>query len=214
MHVIFCNLYNKNVNINKLTKRIYFLLVLFLSKHYLMKIFFFVVVLFSALVMQAQNFIPINEQSKLHFVIKNIGIKTGGDIAGMKGKIKFDAKKPSSCLFDVTVNVNTIDTDNGQRDGHLKKDDYFDAEKFPTIRLVSTEIKQGSDLKNFIFKGNLTIKNVTKSLEFPFTAESKGGGANFAGDFEINRIEYGVGNKSMALSNKVIVSLKVFAKAN
>ena len=82
---------------------------------------------------QAQNFTPTDEGSKLHFVIKNIGINTGGDIAGMKGKIKFNARQISSSLFDVTVAVNTIDTDNGRRDGHLKKDDYFDAEKYPTI---------------------------------------------------------------------------------
>ncbi len=179
-----------------------------------MKKILLVVALFSAVIMQAQNFTPTDEGSKLHFVIKNIGINTGGDIAGMKGKIKFDAKRPSSSLFNVTVDVNTIDTDNDKRDGHLKRDDYFDAEKFPTIHLLSSEITQAADLKHFIFKGNLTIKNVAKLIEFPFTAEAKDGGAFFAGEFEINRIDYGVGKESAALSNKVIINLKVFAKAN
>ncbi len=163
---------------------------------------------------QAQNFTPTDEGSKLHFVIKNLGINTGGDLAGMKGKIRFDAKQPASSLFDVTVDVNTIDTDNDRRDGHLKNVDYFDAEKYPTIHLISTEIKPGADLKNFIFKGNLTIKDVTKQIEFPFTAEGKEGGALFAGEFEINRIDFGIGKESATMANKIIVSLSAFAKAN
>lgn len=179
-----------------------------------MKEIFFIVALFSAVVLQAQNFTPKDKGSKLHFVIKNIGINTGGDMAGMKGKITFDAKRPSFCFFDVTVDVTTIDTDNDKRDRHLKRDDYFDVEKFPTIHLVSSEIKPGTDFKKFIFKGNLTIKNVTKSIEFPFTAEAKDGGALFTGEFEINRIDYGVGKASVALSNKIVINLKVFAKAN
>lgn len=171
-------------------------------------------VICTAAVAQAQNFIPTDGGSKLHFVIKNFGINTGGDVAGMKGKIKFNAKQISTSFFDVTVAVNTIDTDNSKRDGHLKSDDYFDAEKYPTIHLVSTEIKQGADLKNFIFKGNLTIKNIMKPVEFPFTAEKKDAGALFTGEFVINRIDYGVGKESFALSNRVLVNLKVFAKAN
>ena len=72
--------------------------------------------------LNAQNFKPVDEGSKLHFDIKNFGIKTGGDISGMKGTIKFDAKKLTESAFNVTVDVATIDTDNGRRDTHLKKE--------------------------------------------------------------------------------------------
>ncbi|MFN0081333.1 MAG: YceI family protein [Ferruginibacter sp.] len=174
----------------------------------------FITLLFTSYCPQAQNFTPTDAGSKLHFVIKNIGINTGGDIAGMKGKITFDAKKPSSSSFDVTVAVSTLDTDNGKRDGHLKSNDYFDVQKYPSIHLVSTELKPGIDLKHFIFKGNLTIKNVTRPVEFPFTAEGKNGGALFAGQFQISRIDFGVGKESVALANKVIIKLSAFAKAN
>ena len=179
-----------------------------------MKKILIIALLFISFKTQAQNYTPTDDGSKLHFVIKNIGINTGGDIAGMKGKIRFDAKKPSSSLFDVTVAVSTLDTDNGKRDSHLKSDDYFDVEKFPTMHLVSTEIKPGADFKHFIFKGNLTIKDVTKQIEFPFTAEGKNGGALFAGQFQINRTDFGVGKESVALSNKVTVKLSAFAKSN
>ena len=79
---------------------------------------------------------------------------------------------------------------------------------------MSTEIKPGADLKHFIFKGNLTIKDVTKPVEFPFTAEGKDGGALFTGEFVINRLDFGVGKESVVLANKIIVTLRAFAKAN
>ena len=169
--------------------------------------------LFTSLWVNAQNYLPTDDGSKLHFVIKNFGINTGGDVTGLKGKIIFNARNISKCFFDVTVAVKTIDTDNGKRDEHLKKQEYFDVATYPVIHLVSTKIEPGSDLKNFIFKGNLTIKNVTKPISFPFTAEAKGSGASFVGSFEINRVDFGVGKESFSLSNKIKVTLNAFAKA-
>ena len=76
---------------------------------------------------QAQAvYTPVDADSKVHFVIKNFGIKTGGDFTGLKGTIKFDPVNFSTSVFDVTVEATTIDTDNSSRDGHLRKSDYFD----------------------------------------------------------------------------------------
>ena len=168
--------------------------------------------LFISFWVNGQNYLPTDDGSKLHFVIKNLGINTGGDITGLKGKIIFDAKNAPKCFFDVTAAVKTIDTDNGKRDEHLRKEEYFDAATFPVIHLVSTKVEPGADLKHFIFKGNLTIKNITKPISFPFTAEGKNGGALFVGFFEINRIDFGVGKESFSLSNKIKVTLNAFAK--
>lgn len=169
--------------------------------------------LFISVWVNAQNYSPTDDGSKLHFVIKNLGINTGGDISGLKGKIIFDAKNTSKCFFDVTAAVKTIDTDNGKRDEHLKKEEYFDVATYPVIHLVSTKIEPGADLKHFIFKGNLTIKNITKPISFPFTAQGKSGGALFVGFFEINRVDFGVGKQSFSLSNKIKVTLNAFAKS-
>ena len=169
--------------------------------------------LFISFWVNAQNYLPTDDGSKLHFVIKNLGINTGGDITGLKGKIIFDAKNAPKCFFDVTAAVKTIDTDNGKRDEHLRKEEYFDVATYPVIHLVSTKVEPGADLKHFIFKGNLTIKNITKPISFPFTAEGKNGGALFVGFFEISRIDFGVGKESFSLSNKIKVTLNAFAKA-
>lgn len=168
--------------------------------------------MFSFAVSNAQKFTPQDEGSKVHFVIKNIGINTGGDLSGLKGSIIFDAKKPAKASIDVTVAVSTIDTDNGKRDEHLKKEEYLDADKYPVIEIKSTSIVAGKDLANFTFKGNVIIKGVTKAIEFPFTAVSKNGGALFTGEFEIDRNDFNVGSSGGVLSDKVKISLSVFAK--
>ena len=168
--------------------------------------------IFTVAAASAQKFTPQDEGSKVHFVIKNIGINTGGDLSGLKGSVIFDAKKPAKASFDVTVATSTIDTDNGKRDEHLKKEEYLDAEKYPVIEIKSTKITAGKDLKNFTFIGNVIIKGISKPIEFPFTAEGLNGGALFTGEFEISRSDFGVGSKGGVLSDNIKVSLKVFAK--
>ena len=156
---------------------------------------------------------PADAGSRVHFVIKNFGMKTGGDFSGVKGVIKFDPKSPSTASFDVTVNSTTIDTDNGSRDGHLKKEEYFDVSKYPLIRMVSTKILGTTKPGRYQFTGNLSIKDVTRSITFQFTVVEKEGGYLFTGDnFTINRRDYKVGGNSISLADELKLSVSVLAK--
>jgi len=155
---------------------------------------------------------PVNEGSKVHFVIKNLGFKTGGDFTGLKGTIRFDPAQYATSSFDVTVNAATVDTDNNTRDGHLRGEEYFDAEKFPLIRFQSTKVMQSTKAGRFYLYGNLTIKGVTKPVEFGFSATPKEGGFVFDGSFQINRRDFGVGSSSVTLADKLTVTLNVLAK--
>jgi polyisoprenoid-binding protein YceI len=161
----------------------------------------------------AQKFKPTDNGSKVHFEIKNFGIATGGDLSGLGGEINFVPANIRTSSFDVSVNVNTIDTDNEMRDKELKESAYFDAEKFPVINIKSTRIdrtnKSGAGW--YYFTGNLTIHGVTKPIAFPFTATKKGNNYLFVGSFSINRLDFGVGKNSSVLSNTVKVSLSVLA---
>ena len=162
----------------------------------------------------AQHFTPVDTGSKVHFVIKNFGINTGGDFTGLKGEIYFLPDNLSSCKFNVSVSASTIDTDNPSRDKHLKSDEYFDAHKYTDISIVSTKIEKTNKTATgfYYFTGNLTIHGVTKTISFPFHAEKVKDDYLFTDDFEIDRVDFGVGEKSVVLSNKVIVSLSVLAK--
>ncbi len=174
---------------------------------------FFSFLLISVVVF-SQKYKPADAGSKARFIIKNFGISTGGDISGLKGDISFMPATISASSFNVSVNVNTIDTDNGMRDKDLKGKNYFNAEKYPEIKLVSTKISTTNKTKSgwYFFTGNLTMHGVTKLVSFPFTAVQKGDDYLFTGSFTINRLDFGVGSSSAVLSNPVKVSLSVLAK--
>jgi polyisoprenoid-binding protein YceI len=64
-----------------------------------------------------------------------------------------------------TIKVGSISTDNAMRDGHLKSDDFFNAEKFPEINFKSTSFKKLDD-NRYKIVGDLTIRDVTKNVTF------------------------------------------------
>ena len=160
----------------------------------------------------SQSYTPIDEGSKVHFVIANFGIATGGDFKGLTGSIKFDPSDLAASDFDVAIDANTIDTDIEARDNHLRKAEYFDVKDFPKLTFKSTKItKTNRDGYLYMF-GNITIKGVTKEIKFPFTATAKNGGYLFEGGFKLNRRDFGVGKSSISLSDDLTVSLSILAK--
>lgn len=160
-----------------------------------------------------QKYQLVNEASKCHFEIKNFGINTGGDIGGINGLINLNPQLLGYATVNVTLQVATIDTDIKARDQHLKKEDYFDVANYPTMQLVSTQILATTQPHHYILKGNLTIKNKTVAVEFPFVVTQKNDGIFLTGGFTINRQTFGVGGSSAVLSNKVKISINAFAKA-
>ncbi len=148
---------------------------------------------------------PVDADGSVTFTIKNFGINTKGEFKGLKGTINWDAANPANSSFNVSVDVNTINTGIELRDNDLKKESYFNATKYPTINFISTAVSSGS------VTGNLTIKGVTKQITIPFTATSSENGYLFEGNFSINRKDFGVGGGSFALSGHVDVALKVRA---
>ena len=172
---------------------------------------FALIISFSAIKAQ-KLLVPTDSGSKIHFVIKNFGISTGGDFTGLKGNIKFDATKPTTSSFDVSVDAKNVDTDNGARDSHLRQEEYFNADKYPVIRIYSSKIEGTNKASTYMFTGNLFIKGVTRPLHFLFTAIAQNGGYLFAGDFEIDRRDFGVGGNSAVMGDNVKISLSAFAK--
>ena len=160
----------------------------------------------------AQNYTPTDEGSKVHFIIRNFGINTGGDFHGLKGKIFFYPGNLQASDFNVSVEVKTIDTENGTRDKDLRSSGYFDAEKYPLITIQSTKIDKTNTSGSYYFTGTITMHGVTKTISFPFTATRQGNDYLFIGKFEVDRLDYGVGEPSSVLSKTAKVSLSIIAK--
>jgi len=174
-----------------------------------MKVFLSLLFLIRILSINAQQYKPVDEKSEVKFSIKNFGLNTEGSLTGLKGTIKFDPANVAASSFNVSVDVNTINTGIDSRDSHIKKEDYFDAAKFSTISFVSTNITANQN--QYTVTGNLTIKGITKPVSFPFTVQTENNDVMFNGNFSINRKDFGVGGSSAVLSNTVNITLKVFA---
>jgi polyisoprenoid-binding protein YceI len=174
----------------------------------------FACLIFISANVSAQNYSPVDKGSKVHFVIKNFGISTGGDFTGLRGNIHFLPDSLTASKFEVTVAASTVNTDNQMRDKNLISDEYFDAAKFPVIEIVSTKISKTNKTTDgfYFFTGNLIMKGIKRAVSFPFQAKKINNGYLFTGNFEINRTDFGVGEKNIVLSNKVLVSLSVSAK--
>lgn len=162
--------------------------------------------------LSSQTYTPGDNGSKVHFVISNFGIATGGSFSGLSGSIKFDPANLPSSEFDVSVDAKSVDTDIEARDNHLRKAEYFDVENYPKITIKSTKVTKTNKDGYFYMFGNLTIKGVTKEIKFPFTATTKDGGYLFEGSFKLNRRDFNVGGRSLSLGDDLTVSLAVLAK--
>jgi polyisoprenoid-binding protein YceI len=149
-------------------------------------------------------------KSTINFQIKNLGINTNGSITGFKGDILFDPNSLDASSITASVDANTINTDNETRDHHLKSDSYFDAAKYPaiTIKSVLFKHKTGNSYTGIF---NLTMKDKTNQVELPFTYNENGNAASFKGTLKIKRTDYGVGSKSMVMSNDVTIMIDVEA---
>lgn len=92
-------------------------------------------------------------------------------VSDVEGSFKsFDAKITSSkedfsdAVIELSADVNSIDTDNEQRDEHLRKPDFFDAAKYPSLTFKSKSFKKIAD-KKYKVTGDLTLHGVTKPVE-------------------------------------------------
>ena len=160
----------------------------------------------------SQNYTPVDEGSKVKFVIKNFGINTGGTFRGLSGTINFDPDNLAQASFTVSVDSKTVDTDVESRDNHLRREEYLYVEKYPKLIFQSTRVTKTNNPGYLYMFGNITIKGTTKEIQFPFKATLKDGGYFFEGNFKLNRRDFSVGGNSMSMSDNMDVSLSVFAK--
>ena len=164
-----------------------------------------------SLVLSAQEYKPVDDSSSVGFGIKNFGVTVSGTVKGLKGNIHYEPGNLATAAVSVSVDARTINTGIDMRDNHLKKDDFFYVDSFPTITFKSTKVTPSNkDGYLFIF-GDLRIKGVTKPVSFPFQATPNGEGYTFTGTFTINRRDFEVGGSSISMSDQAKVTLKIVA---
>lgn len=153
--------------------------------------------------------------SRIGFVARHAMVtKVRGHFADFAGTAHLDAEEPSRSTAEVTISVKSIDTNQAQRDEHLRASDFFDAPTYPEITFSSTRV-EAAVAGEYRMTGDLTIKGVTKSVVIDWqptgTAIDPYGNlrAGFEGKAVLNRSDFGVSWNSALEAGGVLVSDKI-----
>jgi polyisoprenoid-binding protein YceI len=102
--------------------------------------------------------------SQANFSVRHNVVSTvRGQLGAISGTIQYDGKDVSSVVADVAIDVTQINTQNDRRDNHLRSDDFFNTEKFPTMTFKSKRIEPVGEGR-FRMVGDLTIRDKTNEV--------------------------------------------------
>ena len=159
--------------------------------------------------------------SFINFRVKHMGlIEVPGYFRDFSGTVVYDAKDMKKSSVEFTAKMESVDTGVEARDNHLRTADFFEVEKYPEMIFKSTKIEKKG--KDWMVTGNLTMKDVTKEITFPFNiagfAEQRGTmKMGITAETTINRRDFNVNyggdmpNGTPVLSNDVKINLQIEA---
>jgi polyisoprenoid-binding protein YceI len=154
--------------------------------------------------------------SRAAFAVKHMMVSTvRGDFSGLSGTVVLDEAEPARSRVEATIDARTVNTGVEMRDNHLRSPDFFDVEKFPTIRFVSTKV-QKLDAENYAVTGDLTMHGVTRhvvldvespalELKDPYGNTKRGATATLT----VNRKDYGLNWNTALEAGGVLVGESV-----
>jgi polyisoprenoid-binding protein YceI len=153
--------------------------------------------------------------SRLGFQARHAMVtKVRGAFNDVEGHIHVDSADASKSSATVTIQVNSIDTRNADRDAHLRSNDFLAMDEYPTITFQSTSAEKVDD-DHYRLSGDLTIRGATRpvTVPFEFTGAVKDPWGNlrvgFEGEVVINRKDWGVSFNAPLEAGGVLVGEKV-----
>jgi polyisoprenoid-binding protein YceI len=135
--------------------------------------------------------------SEAVFQVRHLITKVRGRFSQFEGRIEFDEAEPENSAVEVTIDAASIDTNEPDRDKHLRSDDFFGADTHPQITFKSTRVTR-SGANRFDVAGPLTIRGISKDITLPVTflgvATDPWGKARagFEAEITINRKDFGL----------------------
>ncbi|CAN5419018.1 YceI family protein [soil metagenome] len=138
----------------------------------------------------------------------NVVSTVRGQLGRITGTIEYDGKNIDTVSADVTIDMKGINTQNENRDNHLRTPDFFDVENHPNMTFTSKRVEPGAN-GGFKLAGDLTIRGTSKEVVLdveppaPFVNTGKDVRTGTTATTKISRKEYGV------LWNRMIETLPV-----
>lgn len=153
--------------------------------------------------------------SEIQFKVKHLVISTvTGHFRQFAGTLETEGDDFATASIHFEAETASVDTNQTQRDEHLRSAEFFDSEKYPKMTFQSTQVKKTGD-DTYTVTGDLTIKDVTKSIELK--AEYGGSMTDFYGNYKsgfeisgkINRKEFGLTWAAVTEAGGIVVGDEV-----
>jgi polyisoprenoid-binding protein YceI len=166
----------------------------------------------------AEDFVIDPVHSSVIFKIGHAGASEFiGRFNQISGELKFDEKNLKECRIKATVKAASVDTNNDNRDNHVRAEDFLHAESHPDIVFEATGFEKGKGKDTYTVKGKLTLRGVTKELEV--TAKKVGVGeypaglkrVGFSCTFSIERSDFGLPFPAETVGNAVEITVTISA---
>jgi polyisoprenoid-binding protein YceI len=161
--------------------------------------------------MLATNWTVDTANAKVGFSVKGPFGTVNGTFSGLEAVIQFDPNNLAGCSIRASINAKTVNSGIGMRNHHLQSEEqYLNTDKYPRITYKSSKIeKTGAGYKA---TGELTIKDVSKPVEIPFTFAPNGNAGVFKGSFTFKREDFNIGKSGGSIGDVITITLDVPVK--
>ncbi len=139
-----------------------------------------------------------NSHTTIGFDVSHMVIATvDGKFKSFSGTVETEGDNWENAKINFTADINSIDTDNEDRDNHLKSPDFFAAEEYPELTFVGKSMEKVGD-KEYKLTGDLTMRGTTKEVSLDVTHNGTitdpwgNVRAGFSIEGEVNRFDYGL----------------------
>lgn len=170
--------------------------------------------LLTSLSAQAATWVLDPEDSSVIFKYSYSGTPYEGEFKNVQATFDIDLLNPGACKFDVIIPIEDLDVGNEETQSYLLDIELFDVDQFPTASFKAEKCTLDS-LNSFTAEGELTIRDQTRPMSFPFTLDIKDMRFHLTSEVTIQRLDYGVGMgyfaNTSAIPNDVTVAVDVYA---
>ncbi|MGD9829671.1 MAG: YceI family protein [Hyphomicrobiaceae bacterium] len=171
---------------------------------------------------RADTYVFDKGHTSIRFAWNHLGLsRPSGRFMDFDGRLEFDPTQPEKGRVEVTIKVASVWTGVAALDDHLKKADYFDAERFPTIHFKSTGVRKTGD-KTGEVAGDLTIMGITKPVTLQVTWNFTGPhplaslnpkykgvfASGFSARTTIRRSEWGIKRSVPLVSDEILIEIE------
>lgn len=148
--------------------------------------------------------------TKVEFVGTKPGGKHAGGFAKLEGKASVVAGDPATLKLDVTIETDSLYSDDAKLTAHLKNPDFFSVKDYPKATFKTTKVEKTAG--GYAVTGDLTIMGKTKAVTFPAAVAATADSLTVTSEFKIDKTDWGMTYGKGKIDDVVTLKIAVTAK--